>query len=68
VARLQTRRWCRYCERKTLHERATLNSTLGCLLSVLTLGLFIPVWILIGLFEALTVSWKCQTCGGAKRL
>lgn len=65
---MQTRRWCRYCGQKTLHERATLNSTFGCLLSVLTLGLFIPVWLLIGVFEALTVSWKCQVCGGAKRL
>ena len=40
---------------------------MGCLLSILTLGLFIPFWIasdVLGIFK----SYRCQDCGKAKFL
>ena len=68
MPQLQSRRHCKFCERKTLHERPSFSSTLGCLFSVFTLGLFIPVWLLIGVWEAMAYKWRCQSCGGGRRL
>jgi hypothetical protein len=68
VAQIQGQKWCRLCGRKTLHSRPSFSNTLGCVFSVLTLGLFIPVWLLIGVGEALLCKWRCQVCGGGKWL
>lgn len=68
MAVLQSRRWCGPCGRKTLHARNSFNNSVGCLLSVLTLGLFIPVWLVIGIVEAITVKWRCQACGQGRAL
>lgn len=63
MAYIQAQRYCKLCGRKTLHARPTFSDGMGCLLSVLTLGLFIPVWLVIKLVEALTAKWRCQNCG-----
>ncbi len=68
MATLQSQRRCRTCGRKTLHARSSFSNVLGVLFSLLTLGLFIPVWLLIGVWEALFVPWRCQACGGGRRL
>lgn len=64
---IQSRRNCRSCGRKTLHARATLGTGWGCLLTVLTAGLFLPIWLLIGVWEGLAVPWRCQECGQGRR-
>jgi len=44
-----------------LHNRKeSVGFAMGILLTVLTGGLFIPVWVLIALFSN---PWICQTCG-----
>lgn len=59
----QVRRWCRICDRYTLHARKFFSDGLAVWLCVFTLGLFLPIWILIKLCEALFGRWQCQTCG-----
>lgn len=63
---IQASRKCRNCGRRTLHARRSFGLGWGLLLSILTAGLFIPVWFCIKISEALFVSWKCQQCGGAR--
>jgi rubredoxin len=63
MAFIQSQRYCKLCGRKTLHARATFGDGVGCILTVLTLGLFIPIWIIIKVLEALTAKWRCQVCG-----
>lgn len=73
----QTHRYCSGCKRKTLHMATVKKQDLGCgfiggnlFLCVITLGLWIPVFILIlglGVFgnsvSPLGAKFHCQTCG-----
>jgi hypothetical protein len=65
---IQASRKCRNCGRKTLHARRSFGFGWGCLLTILTAGFFLPVWLLIKIGEGLLVSWKCQQCGGSRIL
>lgn len=67
MATQQRQRKCRTCGRKTLHARETFGFGWGCLLTILTGGLFLVVWVLIDLFGMIR-PWRCQVCGGAKVL
>jgi hypothetical protein len=60
---MQTQRWCKLCGRKTLHARRTFGLGWGLFLTLITAGLFIPVWLLIKVYEAIAVAWRCQACG-----
>jgi hypothetical protein len=60
---VQTQRHCRACKRKTLHARQTFSNAQGCLLTVLTLGLFLPFWMFIILMGGASGPWRCQQCG-----
>lgn len=61
----QKQKKCRECGRKTLHARETFGDGMGCLLTVLTAGLFFPIWGLIMLGD-LFKPYRCQQCGRAK--
>jgi hypothetical protein len=53
---------CKDCARKTLHVKHIFGGGMGCLLTILTCGLFVPVWLLVdvlGLFR----PYHCQVCG-----
>lgn len=54
--------FCPICNRVTAHVRERFSTGWGCLLTLLTMGLFIPVWILIDLME-LSGPPQCQYCG-----
>jgi len=62
MGQLQTSRKCGVCGRRTLHSRSCTSNLLCLLLSVLTLGIFVPVWLLLKVLEAFR-PWRCQTCG-----
>jgi hypothetical protein len=63
---LQRQRFCPECQRKTLHAKNYLvSSSVGCLLAVITLGLFIPVWLAFGILDAFR-PMRCQRCGRGK--
>ena len=60
----QSQRTCPICGRKTLHVQAqSIGDGFGCLLMILTAGLFLPVWFVLILIDALSQPWRCQTCG-----
>lgn len=63
MALAQAQRFCKLCRRHTLHGRAVLGVGMGCILSVLTAGLFIPVWMVISVLGGSFGTWRCQTCG-----
>ncbi len=58
----QTARNCKLCQRSTLHTKDTFQFHWGCLLTVITCGLFIPIWLLFDLMNTFT-GFRCQHCG-----
>jgi len=62
----QTSRYCRTCGQQTLHARELFSGGWGCLLTIITGGLFIPLWILIVILEAFK-PYRCQNCGRYNR-
>jgi ribosomal protein S14 len=63
MAQIHGQRYCKLCGRKTLHVRDTFGDGWGCFLTIITLGLFLPVWILIAIVESITSKWRCNVCG-----
>lgn len=63
MATQQSRKMCDICDGPTLHSRSTFSGGMGCLLTILTGGFFIPVWFLIVIIEAFGNPWRCQICG-----
>lgn len=60
----QRQEYCEECERPTLHARDILSFEWGCLLAILTSGVFLPFWIIIDCRNRGT-PYLCQTCGNA---
>ena len=58
----QKSKYCRNCKQKTLHARQRVSEMWGCLLTIFTLGLWIPIWILMSIFGSFS-SYRCQVCG-----
>jgi hypothetical protein len=58
----QTQEFCEVCGRQTLHARESFSEGMGCLLTLLTGGLFLPLWIILTVRDA-RQPWRCQTCG-----
>jgi hypothetical protein len=57
----QASRYCKRCNRQMLVARAATNHVLHLILSVLSLGFWIPIWILSSIKFG---GWRCQVCGG----
>jgi hypothetical protein len=62
----QTQLSCKDCERKTLHQKEILSGSMGCLLTVVTAGIFLPFWLLSDLL-GMAKPWICQSCGRSRR-
>jgi hypothetical protein len=59
----QKSKFCKTCNRKTLHAKEHfIGSGMGCLLVILTGGLFLIVWLL-GEFVNMFGRYRCQVCG-----
>jgi len=58
----QAQKTCENCGRKTLHGRERFSDGWGCLLTILTGGLFLPAWVVIWLLDSFK-PWVCQSCG-----
>jgi hypothetical protein len=56
--------YCRPCRRFTFHSKGTLGLVWGALLTLLTAGTFLPVWLLLALWGA----YRCQRCGQARAI
>lgn len=59
-------RFCRVCQAQRLHTRHSFSGGMGCLLTIVTLGLFLPVWAIIAVRDGLE-PYRCQQCGTGKR-
>lgn len=58
----QKQKMCRNCGRKTLFQKDRFSFGWGCLLSILTGGLFLIVWVLLEFLDIFR-PYRCQTCG-----
>lgn len=56
----QTSKWCKRCARNVLATRPGTNHILHLLLSLVTCGLWLIIWILASVRIG---GWRCQTCG-----
>jgi hypothetical protein len=66
---VQASRRCDQCKVRTLHHKKRLpfSGTAGMLVSILTFGLFLPIWFLIEIAENYgSGRWRCQRCGHAR--
>jgi len=78
MAVTQTQRFCKTCQKPTLHARHYTGAAVGCLVAVLiglilffavgALGfaLCIGLWFLGAVLETLTSPYRCQQCGQGK--
>lgn len=61
---LQKSKTCKQCGRRTLHTRHQIfTDGVGCLLTVLTAGTFLILWLPIVVIESAFQPWRCQQCG-----
>lgn len=60
-------RLCRHCQRVTVHDKQVMEPAFGCVATVVTLGLFLPVWFCMIFGQRLFQSWRCTNCGSPQR-
>ncbi len=53
---------CRYCGKPTLHLEEKPNHILHLLLTIVTMGVWLIVWVLLGMSSRLSSS-TCTVCG-----
>lgn len=58
-------RHCKTCQQKRPFERTGLNHLLHLLLTLVTAGLWLIIWIVLGIFNCFT-PYRCRFCGGSK--
>jgi hypothetical protein len=63
MAMHQTSAFCWSCDAQTLHQRPGVNHILHLLLSIVTLGLWLIVWLLVSIQVG---GWRCSRCGRMK--
>ena len=53
-------KYCKQCGRDIHHRRRRIRPKVGFVLTIVTCGLFLPVWLLYG-------KWVCMECGATHR-
>jgi hypothetical protein len=61
-----TTSFCKRCKLQTMHVRPPTSHVLHLLLSLVTLGLWIPMWILVAISNSSQL--RCATCGRERGL
>lgn len=59
---LVKRKWCRTCGAYRRFEKEKANHILHLLLTIVTGGLWLIVWIMASCFGG--SNWSCSVCGG----
>ena len=60
---IKAQRYCKMCGRKVLAERSLgIGDGMGCLLTIITAGLFLPLWLLLRAINAMA-GFRCPVCG-----
>lgn len=62
MSTITTRRNCRTCGQKRLFAKEKQSNVLHLLLTVLTCGLWLPVWLLVAVLVAFR-PYRCTVCG-----
>lgn len=58
----QTSAYCNVCQRQSLFQKPRINHVLHLILSIVTLGLWLLVWAILGIINT-GKSPRCVTCG-----
>ena len=62
---IKKRAWCPQCQTNVIAERPTgMSDGMGCVLTILTCGLFLPLFVLLRAINAMA-GYKCNRCGCA---
>lgn len=56
--------WCKGCKRQRVIRRPGTGHVLHLLLTCLTLGLWLPIWVLSSIKIG---GWRCGSCGRGVR-
>ena len=67
MAMLYKEIFCPKCNRETLHEKSRIELATALVLTAVTGGLFLPVWLFLEGRFAFT-PYKCQHCGRGNRV
>lgn len=61
-----SRKNCSICGTKTKHERSVSSPShlLHFIITIITAGAWLPIWVLIALFGGSKGAWACTKCGG----
>lgn len=60
---MQRRRFCKTCNAHRLFVRhSSISTGMGCLLTILTGGIFLLVWLIFAILDAFK-PYRCQQCG-----
>ena len=62
MAIVSTRKFCKDCGQNKLFEKQGPSHILHLILSVITVGLWIPIWILCVVLNAFR-PYRCTNCG-----
>ena len=62
MGQTNTGRYCSHCEKDVMAIKSTPNHILHLLLSLVTLGFWVPVWIVITFIAGVGV-FRCTKCG-----
>ena len=61
---VEDQRFCNHCGKHTLHRKPQMISDgVGCLATILTGGLFLIVWLPLGMIDTFFQRYRCQNCG-----
>ena len=58
--------FCTLCQSQVLSVKKQTNHILHLLMSLVTLGLWLPIWLLVGVCAA-TTPYLCSRCGSRVR-
>ena len=61
----QSSAYCHVCQRQTLFQKPKLNHVLHLILTILTVGVWGLVWLVLAIAHAAKPD-RCVTCGTAK--
>ncbi len=57
----QLQRYCYFCRTRTLHKKSAFRFVTGVVLSLISLGLFLPIWLINN--RSNWFSTRCASCG-----
>lgn len=55
--------YCPVCQQKRMGQKEVLGDGFGCILCLLTVGLFLPVWIFLKMVNEWPKPYRCTVCG-----